>query len=105
MAWGTVGGEISKNQNNSVNVGERLNGNGDVADMRTFGGKVETTEEVYIDAGSFANLAVNGQSGTSGIVSSHNLIESNTDFCKSQKTTLAALAAATTTTTTTTTTT
>jgi hypothetical protein len=106
MAWGTGSSTVaSRNQNNGVNVGERLDGNGDVAEMRTFGGKTESTEEVYVDASSFANLATNGQSGTSGIVSTHNLIESNTDFCKAQKTTIAIIAAAGFTTTTTTTTT
>jgi len=104
MAWGTAGGEISKSTNNSVTVAEKLNGNGDITEMRTHGGKAETQEEVYVDVGSFANLALNGQAGSSGIVSTHNVIESNTDFCKAQKTTIAALAAATTTTTTTTTT-
>ena len=100
MGWGTTGGEISKSTNNSVNRGDKLNGNGDITDMRTYGGTTETQEEVYVDAGSFSNLAINGQSGSSGIVTSHNLIESNTDFARAQKTTVAILTAAATTTTT-----
>jgi len=101
-AWGTSDGSISKSTNNSVTVAEKLNGTGDITDMRSHGGKAEVQTEVYVDAGSFANEAVNGQAGTSGIVSSHNLIESNTDFARAQKTAVSALTAATTTTTTTT---
>lgn len=100
MGWGTSNGSKSRSQNHSVNVGEKLTFAGDVSEMRSYGGKQETTEEVYVDVGSFSNLAVNGQSGSS-VVSAHNLIEQDTDFCRAQKTTITALTAVTTTTTTT----
>ena len=97
MGWGKSTAGISKSTNNSVTVAEKLNQNGDIDEMRSYGGKTEIQEEVYIDASAFTNEAVNGQSGSS-VISAHNLIESNTDFCRSQKTTVTALTAATTTT-------
>ena len=87
MGFGIDSG-ISRQTNNSVNVAEKLNNNGDVVELHTFGGKKEVQEEFY--SSSFTNAAVNGQSGES-VVSGHNLIESNADFAKEQKTTVTAL--------------
>jgi hypothetical protein len=82
---------ISRNRNHSVNVAEKLNNHGDLLDMHSFGGKEEKTEEFY--SSSFTNTATNGQSGTS-IISGHNLIESNTEYAREQKTTVIALSTA-----------
>jgi hypothetical protein len=80
---------ISRNTNNSVQIAEKTNSKGAITGMTSYGGKSETTEEAFDD--SITNAAINGQSGTT-IVSGHNLIESNVDYAKSQKTTVVALA-------------
>ena len=85
MAFGLDAG-ISRQTNHSVQVAEQIGPTGVILDMTTHGGASETTEEVYIDADSFENEAVNGQTGTE-VVSAHNLIESNADYCRAQKTT------------------
>jgi len=98
MGFGAPSGKISQNTNYSVSVAERSDENGVIDAMAAYGGKVETTEEVYIDAASFANEATNAQGSTgTTIVSAHSLIESNTEYCRSSKTTVAALPATTTT--------
>ena len=95
MGFGIDSG-ISRNTNYSVQVAEKLDENGVIADMTAHGGAAETVTEVYVDAASFANEATNVQSGTS-IVTAHSLIESNTEYARASKTTRAALPATTTT--------
>ena len=76
-------GTTSNNTNNSVQVAALSNSSGEILDYYTYGESSEVSEEYYIvGATDFANLAVNGQSGISDIVTSHNLVESNTDFAK-----------------------
>lgn len=84
MSFGLTTG-ISKNTNNSVQIAEKIGPDGAITDMTSHGAKTETTEEFY--SSSFSNGAVNGQSGAS-IISAHNLIESNTDYAREQKTTV-----------------
>jgi len=92
MGFGVSGtAAISRSTNCSVQVAEQVGKDGTIEDMTTHGGKIETTEETYIDAGSFTNEATNAQVGTE-VVSAHNLIESNTDYCRANKTTVEALA-------------
>jgi len=90
MAFGINSG-ISRQTNNSVNVAEQLNNHGDIVDMTAYGGKEEKTEETY--STSFTNAAVNGQTGSS-VVSGNNLIESNTEYAREQKTTVTRLSTA-----------
>ena len=94
MGFGVDAG-ISRNTNFSVSVAEKSDENGVIDALASYGGASETTEEVYVDAASFVNLATNEQSGTS-IVTAHSLIESNTEYARASKTTRAALPATTT---------
>ena len=89
MAFGIDAG-LSRNTNNSVQVAEKENQNGDILEMHTFGGKSEVQEEVY--SSSFSNEAINGQEGSSDIVTAHNLIEVNNNYAREQKTKVSALA-------------
>jgi len=89
MAFGLDAG-ISRNTNNTVQVAEKANQNGDLTDMATYGGKTETSEETY--STTFANTALNGQTGTTDIITAHNLIEQNTDFGREQLNKVSALA-------------
>jgi hypothetical protein len=95
MGFGIDAG-ISRNTNYSSQVAEKSDENGVIDDMTAYGSTSETTEEVYVDAASFANEATNQQNGTS-IVTAHSLIESNTEYARASKTTRAALPATTTT--------
>jgi len=78
---------ISQNTAYSVQAADKMDENGAILEMTTYGGIKETTEEVYTDAGSFTNLAVNAQVGntTAAVVMSHTLIESNTDYARASK--------------------
>ena len=95
MGFGVDAG-ISRNTNYSSQVAEKMDEIGTIDDMTSYGSTSETTEEVYVDAASFANLATNDQDGLS-IVTAHSLIESNTEYARANKTTRAALPATTTT--------
>jgi len=95
MGFGVDAG-ISRNTNYSVQVAEKSSEIGTIDDMTSYGAASETTEEVYVDAASFANLATNDQDGTS-IITAHSLIESNTEYARASKSTRAALPATTTT--------
>ena len=90
-------GNISRNTNYSVNVGEKIGEDGTITDMTAYGGAEETTLESYVDAASFANEATNQQAGST-IITAHSLIESNTEYARQSKTTRVALPATTTTT-------
>ena len=97
MGFGTgTTGVISRNTNYTAQVAEKVSEVGVIDDMTAYGAASETTEEVYVDAASFANLATNQQNGTS-IVTAHSLIESNTEYARASKSTRAALPATTTT--------
>ena len=80
-------GNISTNTAHSVQTADKMDETGKITEFTTYGGTVETTEEVYVDAGSFANLAVNGAVGntSSAAVTSHTLVESNTDYARATK--------------------
>jgi len=88
MGFGvTTVGNISQNTAYSVQAADKMDDQGRIDEMTTYGGVQETTEEVYTDAGSFTNLATNGQVGntSTAVVMSHTLIESNTDYCRASK--------------------
>lgn len=95
MGFGIDAG-ISRNSNYTAQVAEKMDENGAIDDMTAFGAATEVTEEVYVDAASFANEATNEQAGTS-IVTAHSLVESNTEYARASKTTRTALPATTTT--------
>jgi len=82
---------ISRQTNNTVQVADKLDNVGTIIGMTTHGGKTEVTEEYYSET--FTNEAVNGQSGTSDIVTQHNLIEDNGSDAREQITKVSALAA------------
>ncbi len=83
---------ISRNTTNTVQVAEKVDEDGVISEMTPYGGVAEITEEVYEDAGSFTNLATNTQTAGTSLVTSHGLIESNTEYCRATKTTRTALA-------------
>jgi len=96
MGFGTgTAGVTSRQTNYNVNVAEMLDETGGIYDMTTYGGAEETVLEQYVDAGTFSNEATNAQSGSS-VVSSHSLIESNTEYARETKTTRVSLTATTT---------
>lgn len=99
MSFGIANSDlkISRNTNNSVQVAAKSNGAGVILEETSFGGASELTEEEYTDA-PLTNAATNGQVGnsTTGIVTAHSLIESNTDYQRSNKTTRTVLATTTT---------
>lgn len=80
-------GNISSNNAYSVQAAEKVDEKGRIDEMTTYGGVLETTEEVYVDAGSFTNEATNGQVGnpSTAVVMSHTLIESNTEYARASK--------------------
>lgn len=80
-------GNISTNTAYTVQTADKMDEQGRIDEMTTYGGTEEITEEVYSDAGSFTNLATNGQTGntSTAAVTSHTLIESNTDYARSTK--------------------
>jgi hypothetical protein len=66
MGFGTgTTGVISRNTSYSSQVAEKSSEIGTIDDMTSYGSTSETTEEVYVDAASFANLATNDQDGLS----------------------------------------
>jgi len=88
MGFGvSTAGNISQNTAYSVQVADKTDEDGRIDEMTTYGGIVETTEEVFTDAGSFTNEATNGQVGntSTNVVMSHTLIESNTDYARASK--------------------
>jgi len=101
MSFGILNDDvkISRNTNNSAQVGEKTGANGEILEMTTYGGAEEITVEEFADA--ITNEATNGQVGntSTGVVTAHNFIESNTEYQRTNKTTRKALAAAATTTT------
>jgi hypothetical protein len=95
MGFGdSTAGNLSTNTAYSVQTADKMNENGAILEMTTYGGTEEVTEEVYSDAGSFTNLAVNAQTGnvSTAAVTSHPLVESNTDYARSTKVSRKALA-------------
>ncbi len=85
MAFGLDTG-ISRNTTHTAQVAEKIGSDGTIQDMTTHGSAAEIVEETYIDAESFTNEAVNGQTGTE-VVTNHGLIESNTEYARTTKTT------------------
>ena len=87
MGFGcTTVGNISQNDAYSVQTADKMDEKGRIDEFTTYGGVLETTEEVY-HSGTFTNLAVNGAVGntTSAAVTSHTLVESNTDYARATK--------------------
>jgi DNA/RNA endonuclease YhcR with UshA esterase domain len=80
-------GNISTNTAYSVQQASKMDEQGRIDEETTYGGVQEVTEETYVDAGSFTNLATNGQTGnvSTAVVTSHTLIESNTDYARASK--------------------
>jgi len=101
MSFGILNDDvkISRNTNNTVQSAEKTGANGEILEMTSYGGAEEVTIEEYSDT--ITNEAVNGQVGntSTGLVTAHSFIESNTEYQRVNKTTKTALAAAATTTT------
>ena len=87
----------SYTEDNSVEVAEMTDSVGTIADMTTHGGKKEVSEDYFLAAATstITNEAVNGQSGTTDIVTKHTLTEKNNEFQKVSITKVSALAAPT----------
>ena len=97
MGFGIDSG-VSRNTNNTVQRAEKVGEDGTIEEVTTYGGGEEKVEEDYVDA--FTNEATNAQVGTpsASVVMTHNLIESNTEYARSNKTSFKPLASGTTTT-------
>lgn len=89
MAFGVSSGLISKTTSNTVQTAIKEGNTGKITGITTFGGKQELTTEEFVD--SITNGATNGQSGTSSITTSHELIESNKEYARARKVVMAAL--------------
>jgi hypothetical protein len=89
-----VDAQIGRTTTNTVQTAQKENELGEITAMESYGGLEEITEE---DMGvtTFANAALNGQSGTTsaGIVTEHTLTETNTDYNRVSKKTVKPLAA------------
>lgn len=90
---GTVTNSESYTEDYSVEVAEKLDSKGTIVGMTTHGGKKEVTEEFYLDgaATTITNEALNGQSGTTDIVTKHTLTEKNNEYQKVSLTKVSAL--------------
>jgi hypothetical protein len=76
---------ISRETSNSVQTAQKTDEVGSVVEMETFGGIETTTEEIF--STTFANAAVNGQTGTpsAAVITEHSLIENNEDYARERK--------------------
>ncbi len=85
---------LSKTTTNTVQTAQKEDELGNITDLETYGGMEEISEEDYT-AGTFTNLATNGQSGTTstGVVTEHTETQVNNDFAKATKKTVKPLAA------------
>ena len=95
---------VGRTTSHSVETAQKDGPAGEIEEMTAYGGKFEVTEEVYIDAASFTNAALNGAVGNTGtgLVTANDLVESNTEYARSNKTTVTPQTTSTSTTTTTT---
>ena len=84
---------LSRTTSNTVQVANRETEDGKIDEMTTFGGIETKTEEDYSGA-SFVNAATNGQTGTTsaGVVTRHDLIETNNEYSRTSKETQTPLA-------------
>lgn len=85
----------SYTEDNSVEVAEMTDSVGTIVGMATHGGKKEVSEDYFLAAetSTITNEALNGQSGTTDIVTKHTLTEKNNEFQKVSITKVSALAA------------
>ena len=98
MAFGIQGSDKanaeSYSEEYSVEVAELKSKDGTIVDMHTHGGKKEVTEEFFLESATstITNEALNGQSGTTDIVTKHTLTEKNNEYQKVSITKVSALA-------------
>lgn len=90
---GTAPNAESYTEDNSVEVAEKLDSKGTIVDMTTHGGKKEVSEDFFLDGveTTITNEALNGQSGTTDIVTKHTLTEKNNEYQKVSITKVSAL--------------
>lgn len=90
---GTAPNAESYTEDNSVEVAEKLDSEGTIVDMTTHGGKKEVSEDFFLDgeATTITNEALNGQTGTTNIVTKHTLTEKNNEYQKVSITKVSAL--------------
>lgn len=97
MGFGVINGTATNSESYtedySVEVAEKLDSKGTIVDMTTHGGKKEVSEDFYLDGESttITNEALNGQSGTTDIVTKHTLTEKNNEYQKVSITKVSAL--------------
>lgn len=84
---------LSKTTTYTVQYAQKEDETGAITNLETYGGLKEETEEDYT-SGTLTNLAVNGQSGTTGagVVTEHTETEQNNDFARVTKKTVTPLA-------------
>jgi len=90
---GTAPNAESYTEDNSVEVAEKLDSEGTIVDMTTHGGKKEVSEDFFLDGveTTITNEALNGQTGTTNIVTKHTLTEKNNEYQKVSLTKVSAL--------------
>ena len=90
---GTAPNAESYTEDYSVEVAEKLDSKGTIVDMTTHGGKKEVSEDFFLDgeATTITNEALNGQNGTTDIVTKHTLTEKNNEYQKVSITKVSAL--------------
>ena len=90
---GTAPNAESYTEDNSVEVAEKLDSEGTIVDMTTHGGKKEVSEDFFLDGveTTITNEALNGQTGTTNIVTKHTLTEKNNEYQKVSITKVSAL--------------
>ena len=97
MGFGVINGAApnaeSYTEDNSVEVAEKLDSEGTIVDMTTHGGKKEVSEDFFLDGveTTITNEALNGQTGTTNIVTKHTLTEKNNEYQKVSITKVSAL--------------
>ena len=88
MAFGTPSATNanadSYSESYKVEVAELKDKNGTIVHMTTHGGKKETSEEFYLgeSTSTITNEAINGQAGTTDIVTEHSLTEKTGEYQK-----------------------
>ena len=99
MAFGIKSSEKTQvesyTEDNTVEVAELKDSTGTIIGMTTHGGKKEVTEEFFLAAAdtTITNEALNGQTGTTDIVTKHSLTEKNNEYQKASITKVSALPA------------
>lgn len=85
---------LSLTTTHTVQYAQKEDELGNITNIETYGGLVETTAEDYV-TGAIVNTALNGESGTTsaGVVTEYTVTEVNNDFARASTKTVKPLAA------------